>query len=342
MIYGCVLALLVYLLTNPYIVINAVVNRQVLRSNFGNSLAMYQVSHLGEGFVRVCELTVEGATLPVAVLGLLAVLATLLRRRGATGSLLPVLSWTRFRIRHWRASRQWHPGDDPRCDDPRRDRKGACFALLLIPALLFFVQFVLIGTGKPAEYGRFGIFTDTALCIAAACLITAGLHKSRVGITHPIAAVIVISIVVWHGGLYLANFRADAGQENTRWRMAESLDALGSNNPAAFTSMPIKLFRKPAPYSCPPLNFSRWKVMIVADRADLMAGKGVILYPRDDPQVDTLFSLGNPDGNIANAQAFIASQPITAISWANKPFLFRYYRDSDAGQSSFDPIRSPP
>ncbi|MCH7994178.1 MAG: glycosyltransferase family 39 protein, partial [Planctomycetes bacterium] len=41
---GAAVGLFVYLVANPYILINAVSNRGLLASNFGNSLAMYQIS----------------------------------------------------------------------------------------------------------------------------------------------------------------------------------------------------------------------------------------------------------------------------------------------------------
>jgi hypothetical protein len=71
MLTGTVVAVGVYFASNPYVLINAFANREVLKSNFGNSLAMYEIARFGEGFIRVAELTIEGATLPVLLLGLL-------------------------------------------------------------------------------------------------------------------------------------------------------------------------------------------------------------------------------------------------------------------------------
>jgi len=72
----------VYVATNPYVVINLFANREVLRSNFGNSLAMYAVDRLGEGLLRMLELTVEGAGPFVVVVGVVAMVWLVHRRRG--------------------------------------------------------------------------------------------------------------------------------------------------------------------------------------------------------------------------------------------------------------------
>ena len=79
---GVAVAAAVYLLTNPYIVINAVIPSRwaILASNFGNSLAMYEISRVVEGFVRVMELTIEGAGLPIVVVGAVAIIILVSRR----------------------------------------------------------------------------------------------------------------------------------------------------------------------------------------------------------------------------------------------------------------------
>jgi len=85
---GVLVAVLVFLLVNPYLVINAVCNRDVLRSNLGTSTGMYEIGRLAEGFGRVAALLMEGAGPIVAVVGTLAIVILLCARRWA---LLPVL-----------------------------------------------------------------------------------------------------------------------------------------------------------------------------------------------------------------------------------------------------------
>lgn len=77
---GLCIAFMTYLICNPYVAINALFHRDVLRSNLGNSFAMYQIDRLGEGLWRVLELTAEGVTLPILILGSIAVIGAWRRR----------------------------------------------------------------------------------------------------------------------------------------------------------------------------------------------------------------------------------------------------------------------
>lgn len=198
---GSALSIAVYIAANPYVLINAFTNREVLRSNFGNSLAMYEVARLGDGLTRVLELTVEGATPPVMVLGALGLALCM------------------------RTTRVAYP--------------------LLMVAVMFFLQFVLIGAGKPAEYGRFGIFTNTALAIGCACSLTA----IRIGSVRSVAAMAVVAWTALGGVGYLNNFRIDATPNNSRTEMANLVTG-HSKGPLS-----IVIPRDPAPYNCPPMDF---------------------------------------------------------------------------------------
>ncbi len=81
-------ALLVFALTNPYLLINLVATPEVVRSNLGTSRGMYEIGRFGEGALNVARLLVEGMGLPLALIGLLA-LCALIRQRGRM--LLPLL-----------------------------------------------------------------------------------------------------------------------------------------------------------------------------------------------------------------------------------------------------------
>jgi hypothetical protein len=283
---GLLLAGVVYIVTNPYVAINAVVAPEILRSNFGNSLAMYEVARAGEGAVRVMELMVEGATLPVVVFGLLAGLGAVLGRRRET---IP----------------------------------------LVVAAALFAVQFVLLGAGKPAEYGRFGVFPGAAFAIGTACVLVAGRGSGRWGIARGLAAVVVVAWVGWAGARYAWNFHRDAGEANTRRCAADELLTLLSDGSDADTIAPrtgdrrrprVALLAEPAPYGCPPLPFARldvWLCPTVARGVERLGETGgVLVYAEDDPAGDAVARTGAParDG-------CAVSWPVTRISWANKPFL---------------------
>ncbi|MFO0838183.1 MAG: glycosyltransferase family 39 protein [Phycisphaerae bacterium] len=73
------LAVAIYIVTNPYIVYNALFRRDALSSNLANSTDMYRVGRFAEGFVVVARLLNESVGLGTLVMGLIAA-AWLLRR----------------------------------------------------------------------------------------------------------------------------------------------------------------------------------------------------------------------------------------------------------------------
>ncbi len=316
---GVLLATAVYLVTNPYVLINAFVNRDVLRSNFGNSLAMYEVARVGEGLLRVLALTVEGATLPILLLGTIGIVWSIVRR---TRTLTP----------------------------------------LMAAALVFFVQFVLIGAGKPAEYGRFGIFTNTALAIAAATFLA----SDRKGMRRRGSQVATAFTVLWVancGWAYLANFRADCTDSASRIRARLAIEpgAGAKEGGDAWLKPRLTVYvpKEPAPYCCPPLPFAQVALFRLAEgercagfggpRGLKPAARGEEAAAREragDSQAEAavevcLSPVDLPDLSAARDSeerdlwrvAFrlpilrhlvglgdLAGGPLTPISWANKPF----------------------
>jgi len=271
---GLLVAVAVYFITNPYVLINAFVNRDVLRSNFGNSLAMYQIARIGEGFVRVLELTIEGATLPVLVLGVMALMIALARRS--------------------------------RRSDP-------AVWVLVAPAIVFFLQFVAIGAGKPAEYGRFGIFPNTALAIGAACLLSGrwlGVHRM---LRWAFPAFVVASVAVLGCG-YLRNFHADTTNQASRIVLADRIAARDIDRP-------VGLFAEPAPYSCPPLNFARREVFLLQSTAGVAkpdSQRPWIKIVATDAESARPSDIANLPLGASDLRELL-NRP-TPISWANKTF----------------------
>ena len=323
---GVVVAALVYLMTNPYILINALTNREVLRSNFGNSLAMYEIARLGEGFLRVIELTVEGATLPVVILGLVALLATLLPRRAAQGGLNESVESPPL------PKGEASPGDDISVISLR-----ITLLPLFVPAAVLFLQFVLIGAGKPAEFGRFGVFTNTALAIGAACLLTRRWTRLR-GLVNGLPAVIVLLWVSLYGTMYLANFQADATEKASRIQM-HGVGSLEQPSPGRDQTSPVKLatLAEPAPYCFPPIDFSRIDVLLFRSREQFAAHDThheIYLLETVDgiqeaPVGDRLPGWGVARFHESQGLADLLPQSVrdrlslgeTPISWANKSFL---------------------
>ncbi|MEK6674760.1 MAG: glycosyltransferase family 39 protein [Planctomycetota bacterium] len=313
---GLALCVGVYLVSNPYIVINGWMNQEVLRSNFGNSLAMYEVSRCFEGLIRVLELTIEGSGFPIFALGAVALVCAMRRHNSVA---LP----------------------------------------LVVTGILFFLQFVLIGAGKPAEYGRFGVFPNTVLAIGAACLLarifdtccsTTGPVESVVEslgrpVGHRILAWVVTLIVLVAAGLgairYEAAFWADSGPNGSRARLAKVVESLCAKKNG---TCEIVVPRQPAPYCCPPLNFARTRVVMersvrrfgqAGDR-----GAGIWINPvdvdgvtdwtpaRDRVQPTDSMSQGG-SGSFprmrAAARMVFGAEPM--ISWADKPFDVRLRSD---------------
>jgi len=255
---GVLVGVGVYLITNPYIAINLMTNRDVLASNFGNSLAMYDVSRIVEGFARVIALTIEGATLPVLILGTLAMLFSLKRRS-------PIAM------------------------------------VLVVPAAVFFLQFVLIGAGKPAEYGRFGIFPNTALAIGAACVVSITATRF-VRAKVSVGAVLSVLLIFWTGLCgwgYLDGFIADAGGQNSRLTLASNLSTLDRDPQTGRLSQPLGTFAEPAPYCYPPIDFAHADIRLIP-------------FPDEGGVVDG----SSPVAIIAPLET-----SRTPTSWANKDFF---------------------
>ncbi|UCF33814.1 MAG: glycosyltransferase family 39 protein [Phycisphaerales bacterium] len=210
---GVIIASLVYLVTNPYILINVFANREVLKSNFGNSLAMYEMARMAEGFIRVVELAVEGSTLPIVALGVCAVIVGVVRRN----------------------PHMWP---------------------LVVPAAVFFLQFVAIGAGKPGEYGRFVIFFSTAFAIGTACLLIRTEARLGPALNWIVGAIVVLWVTL--GAMeHLRNFALDRSPRGTRIRAAETIAKFIEDAQRDGVRPAIAVAAEPGPYCCPPMDFRK-------------------------------------------------------------------------------------
>jgi hypothetical protein len=79
------LAIAIYVATNPYPILHAVLDRASLASNIANSTAMYRIERLPAGALRVGALLIEGVGAGVGIAGLLALPALIARHRSALG-----------------------------------------------------------------------------------------------------------------------------------------------------------------------------------------------------------------------------------------------------------------
>ncbi len=265
--------------------INVLTNRDVLRSNFGNSLAMYQIARIGEGFGRVIELTAEGATWPVLLIGIMGFVWLIWRRQTS-------------------------------------------FLLLGVVAMIIFLQFVLIGAGKPGEYGRFGIFTNTTLAIATAHVTVSFLSRTRLFLLA--ATITIVGCCALSGWRYLGNFRTDALPNHSRMEFADHMENW-SRALAPDQQLNVSVPKEPAPYCMPPLNFSRTGVWLAPSpsvaRQPSSANRFYWLEPMDLPG-RPVFTHGDDrwassrSCRVGDWEAAYGRLGLmyTPISWANKPF----------------------
>ncbi|NLX22133.1 MAG: hypothetical protein GXY55_10790 [Phycisphaerae bacterium] len=223
---GCVGAG-VYLVTNPYILINLVGNRDVLRSNFGNSLAMYEISRLGAGLLNAASLVAEG-----------------------TSPLLAVVGTVGAGIFAWRVLRR-RPRD---CPEPAAAQAHAAGWLLAVPALVVFAQFVALAAGKPAEYGRFAVFPDVALALAAVMAVRHVMCRRAVQMA---ALGLLVLVTAGPGVRYLVGFIRDSRPQTSRMRAAHDLRLLQQAGAST-----LAILAEPAPYNMPPVDLFAWRIVL--------------------------------------------------------------------------------
>ena len=209
-------AVATYVVFNPFVAINAVVDRELLRSNLGNSTDMYRISLGGVG--NAFRLIVEGAS-PVVVIGGVIGLAVLLVARAQRRKIGSIE------------------------DCPGRGDVGWLF---LAPTILVMLQFVLLADGKPPEYARFGLLPDTFLVVGA----FAGVALLRQRGARATLAIALALLTLPFGLLYVRAFVRDARPVTSRLATARHISDLGVKTihivaePAPYCMPPVDLFRQ--------------------------------------------------------------------------------------------------
>ncbi|HSW46996.1 MAG TPA: glycosyltransferase family 39 protein [Phycisphaerae bacterium] len=232
-VFGGLIGVFIYLLTNPYIPVNLLTNREVLRSNFGNSLAMYEVSRLGEGFANAAWLVAEGTSPILAVVGaggaLWLGIRSLIRRKQMDGTAGGAAS----RPLGW---------------------------LLAAPVLVILLQFVALAAGKPGEYGRFAVLPDIALGIAAIVAVRSRIRSAAHGVVPMLLLIIMTGSA---SSEYLFGFTRDATHRNSRMQTAWQLQAYLDSG-----ARTLGIVAEPAPYCLPPVDLFRWRILLLPPDAD--------------------------------------------------------------------------
>lgn len=298
MLIASAIGILTYFTTNPYVLINLFVNPDVLRSNIGNTLAMFPRHGLMEGVGNVGRLVAEGTSMLPAEIGLLGVIVlcvlAVFVRRDAT--------------------------ERPGCEDAI---ESAPLWLLLAPATILFVQFAAAGADKPGEYGRFAIFPDIALVIGAAVLVSR-LRTGRWAMRGLFAVVLVIA-TGQQGYSYVKHFIIDARTGGTRMCCAGRLAELN----ARFGPLTIATPAEPAPYCMPPLDVIGNKLYLLphgASPAGPAVRADVIVAAVDEVDSGPISAWTVDYKPEFPGTAGSGLRP-ARISWADKPFVLSVRRD---------------
>ena len=273
-------AVLVYCVTNPYVPINLVRNPTVLKAN---------LSALGQAKAIVGKSSDVGALSNARRL-IIDGASVVGGVTGLIGILIMVVN------RAWWEDRRW--------------RNVA--VLLGAPAGLVLIQFTLMAAGKPGEFGRFFILPDVALVLIAVVMV------SSIGVGQRWPVPIFLSLVMlagFQGLAYLAGFLEDARVEgSSRMVAAERLKELWNRG-----ARTIGVRVDPAPYCLPPIDVTRWKMLLLpADWQPTAGGDSpdVIVSPVDE------IGLAGEVAGTSYVRRFCAGEKPwikTRISWADKP-----------------------
>lgn len=285
-----IVAGLVYLALNPFVAINAIFAPDILRSNLGNSTAMYGLSNIASGAMNAVNLIGEGTSRLLAVMGLVGGCALMIRR--------------------------------PKLPGPDQSDLTAALWLIAAPALTVALVMALLGAGKPAEYGRFVMLTDCALLLGA---FVAGDRFLKGKVERIAAPLILIATTAFFGLIYLRGFYRDASPEPSRLVQAAAIQKLWRQGYRTLATP-----RDPAPYNLPPVNLFDWHLYLLprhqALRTDEML-PDVIVRPVDrpvqTPGTGILLYAQTPDP--ASHRPFASP-----ISWADKPMEILHRRNRPA------------
>jgi hypothetical protein len=239
------LGIVVYFLTNPYVAINLICNREVLRSNLGNSAAMYHAGASGSALGDALNLIACGAGTIVAVAGAISIV---------------MLGFRAMKMR--------------KSQEPAEVRRRSMGLLLAVPAIWILVQFVAFAAGKPGEYGRFGLYVDIVLAIEAVVAIQTLVRPASMRVLLIFTLLEASALLAAH---YLAGFRNDAVTRTmTAIKLAAELNGEGKKV--------LIIPDEPAPYCLPPVNLFAWQIELAprgVDISDLASGDNISVQPME-------------------------------------------------------------
>ncbi len=256
-IVGVLIAAAVYFAADPYVAIHLAGNREVLKSNFANTRAMYKIGPIGASVINAARLVAAGMSWPLAIIGAIAAIALVLSRRQGLG---------------------WPLG---------------------MVAAIVLGQFSMYAWNKPGDYGRFALFADVALMLAAFVAIA---RFVRPVAGRAVLAVLFLACAGVYSAAYERGFVRDCLPDDSRMRAGAAINARLTDSPQT----PILyLTNEPAPYCVPPVNLFRWHMVLLPPDGRVPAGS----------DAGTLVQ--------AVSSVEILDPTATPISWADKQFEVR-------------------
>ncbi len=280
---GVIISLAVFLATNPYVFINLLRNRELIRQNLANTRAMFHIGPAGETTANALWLIGEGTSIVLALAGLAGIIA--------------------LAIRDWRTIRTKPPAS------PR----FVAHWLLAAPAFLSLVQFAVFAHGQGGEYARFAMLVDATLGLAAVVALDA---FTRYWNRRTICQIVLLFATAVPGAGYVWAYVRDYLPDTTRNVQAEHLADLQRGG-----ARTLAVDRVPAPYCLPPVNLFEWRICLLPSEGYRLPGDvapDVLVRVVDRPRQPSHV----PSGYTWLPFRHVAWLGDTEMSWADKPFVW--------------------
>ncbi|HSV14608.1 MAG TPA: glycosyltransferase family 39 protein [Tepidisphaeraceae bacterium] len=240
----------VFVATNPYLPLNYLLHRSVVRSNVGNYGNFYKPELSLPALTNAVRLIGQGMSLPLAMVAAISLCVLAIKATKAHDPAVGCGAENRLTAEPW-----------------------ALGPLFIAPAALVALQFVLLARDKPAEYARFALTLDVMLAIATAKALSMLTPTAARG-----AAVMLLALSAVAGGKYVAHFRGDHGDQSTRLRAAIELQR--QSRPGRT----LAVLAEPAPYCLPPVNLFDWRIVLLprgGDPSQLPSSDWASVWPQD-------------------------------------------------------------
>ena len=207
---------LIYCVTNPYVAINLVRDRAVLRSNFSNSSDFYHAS-LG-GLPNAALLVGLGTGAALGVVGMAGAIALGVRAARTGGT------------------------------TPQEQARRAAGLLLVAATIPTGIVFAVYAARQPADYGRFALPFNLFLLVEAIVAIASFVRPKAV---RCVCFALLLFATAYPGVAYLRGFIRDSREQTTRMIAAEKIRQSESDGavlatreePAPWSLPPVDLFR---------------------------------------------------------------------------------------------------